>query len=119
MWKTINNIAATRPTSHSKINGLLDVNGNLVNESKEIGNAMNKNFESIADNFIKKRMDFVCDLSEFSLNSGKSQFVFKAISKTEIAHYIKYMNPNKNVLSDVPSIRFVKLKAKIISPYLT
>ena len=82
LWKFINNIAATRPTSHSKINGVLDVNGNLVNEPKGIGNAMNKNFVSIADNLIKKRMDFVCDFSEFSLNFGKSEFVFKAISKT-------------------------------------
>ena len=29
------------------------------------------------------------------------------------------MNPNKSVRSDVPSIRFVKLSAKIISPYLS
>ncbi len=50
--KVIINIAATRPTSHSKINGVLDVNGNLVNEPKEIGNAMNKNFVSIANNLI-------------------------------------------------------------------
>ena len=28
------------------------------------------------------------------------------------------MNPNKSERSDVPSIRFVKLSAKIISPYL-
>ena len=28
------------------------------------------------------------------------------------------MNPNKSVRYDVPSIRFVKLSAKIISPYL-
>ena len=55
MWKIINNIAATRPTSHSKINAVLDVNGNLVNEPKEIGNAMNKNFVSNADNLIKKK----------------------------------------------------------------
>ena len=41
-------------------------------------------------------MDFVCDLSEFSLNSGKSEFDFKAISKTEIEHYIKNINPNKS-----------------------
>ena len=72
MWKIINNIAATRPTSHSKINGVLDLNGNLVNEPKEIGNAMNKNFVSIADNLIKKRMDFVCDFGELSLDSGKN-----------------------------------------------
>ena len=53
---------------------MLDVNSNLVNEPKEIGNAMNENFVSIADNLIKKRMDFVCDFSEFSLNFGKSEF---------------------------------------------
>ena len=29
------------------------------------------------------------------------------------------MNPNKSVCSDVPSIRFVELSAKIISPYLS
>ena len=29
------------------------------------------------------------------------------------------MNPNKSVLSDVPSIRFMKLSAKIISSYLS
>ena len=43
---------------------------------------MNKKFVFFADNLIKKRMDFVCDFSEFSLNFGKSEFVFKAISKT-------------------------------------
>ena len=64
-------------------------------------------------------MDFVCDFSEFSLNSGKSEFVFKAISKTEIEHYIKNMNPNKSVRSNVPSKSFVKLSAKIISLYLS
>ena len=29
------------------------------------------------------------------------------------------MNPNKSVRSNVPSIHFVKLSAKIISPYLS
>ena len=57
LWKIINNIAATRPTSQFK-NAVLDVNGNLVNEPKEIGNAMNKNFVSIADNLIKKKNGF-------------------------------------------------------------
>ena len=98
---------------------MLDVNSNLVNEPKENGIAMNKNLISITDSLIKKRMDFVCDISEFSLISGKSEFVFKAISKTEIKHYIKNMNPNKSVRSDVPRIRFVKLSARIISPYLS
>ena len=64
-------------------------------------------------------MDFVCDFGELSLDSGKNDFVFKAISKTEVENYIKSMNPNKSVRSDVPSIRFVKLSAKIISPYLS
>ena len=65
MWKIINNIAATRPTSHSKINGVLDLNGNLVNEPKEIGNAMNKNFVSIADNLIKKEWILFVTLVSF------------------------------------------------------
>ena len=58
-------------------------------------------------------MDFVCDFSEFSLNSGKCEFIFKATSKTEIDEYIKNMNPNKNVRSDVPSIRLVKIEQKL------
>ena len=74
---------------------------------------MNKNFVSIADNLIKKRMDFVCDFNEFSLISTKNEFVFKPLLKTEIEHYIKNMNPNKNVCSDVHSIQFVKLVQKL------
>ena len=64
-------------------------------------------------------MDFVCDFSEFSFISGKNEFVFKSISMTEIEHYIKNMNHNKSAHSDVPSICFVKLNAKNISPYLS
>ena len=49
----------------------------------------------------------------------QNSFIFKDISESEIENYIKKMNPNKSVRSDVPSIRFVKLSAKIISPYLS
>ena len=45
--------------------------------------------------------------------------VFNEISDSEILSYIKTMNPNISVHSDVPSICFVKLRAKIISPYLS
>ena len=55
LWKIINNIVATKPISHSKINGVLDVHGNVVVEPKKIGNVMNKNFVSIAHDLIKKK----------------------------------------------------------------
>ena len=32
--------------------------------------------------------------------------------------YIRNMRPNKSVRTDVPSIQFVKLSAKVIAPYL-
>ena len=115
----INNIVATKPTSHSKINGVVDVHGNFVDEPREIGNVMNKNFVSIADDLIKKRIHVACYYDEFSLDSVKNSFIFKDISESEIENYIKKMNPNKSVRSDVPSIRFVKVSAKIISPYLS
>ena len=118
LWKIINNIVTTKSTSHSKINGVLDLYGKFVDEPKEVGNLMNKNFVSIADDLIKERMDVACDYDESSLDSVKNVFIFKDISESEIENYIKKMNPNKSVRSDVPSIRFVKLSAKIISPYL-
>ena len=49
----------------------------------------------------------------------KNDFVFNEISDSEILNYIKTLNPNKSVRSDVPNIRFVKLSAKIMSPYLS
>ena len=68
---------------------------------------MNKNFVSIADDLIKKRTHVACDYDEFSIGSVKNGFVFKNISAREIENYIKTMNPNKSVRSDVPSICFV------------
>ena len=84
LWKIINNIVATKPISHSKINGVLDVHGNVVVEPKKIGNVMNKNFVSIADDLIKKRTHVACDYDEFSIGSVKNGFVFKNISASEI-----------------------------------
>ena len=118
LWKIINNIVTTKSTSHSKINGVLDVYGKFVDEPKEVGNLMNKKFVSIADDLIKERMDVVQKYDEFGFHSVNTDFVFKKISESEIENYIKSMNPNKSVRSDVPSIRFVKLSAKIIAPYL-
>ena len=62
---------------------------------------------SIADNLIKKRTHVACDNDEFSLDSVKNGFVFKSISVSEIANYIKTMNLNKSVCSDVVSFCFV------------
>ena len=36
LWKIINNIVATKLISHSKINGVLDVHGNVVVEPKKL-----------------------------------------------------------------------------------
>ena len=41
------------------------------------------------------------------------------ISDSEIENFIKTMNPNKSVHSDVSCIPFEKLNTKIISPYLS
>ena len=46
LWKITNNIVTTNSTSHSKINGVLDVNGKFVDEP------LNKKFVSIADALI-------------------------------------------------------------------
>ena len=53
-------------------------------------------------------------------DSVKNDFVFNEIViDSEILNYIKILNPNKSVRSDVSNIRFVKLSAKIISHYLS
>ena len=49
---------------------------------------------------------------EYLSQSIKNYFVFNEIIESEIENYIKTMNPNKSVHSDVPSICFVKLSAK-------
>ena len=67
---------------------MLDVYGKFVDEPKEVGNLMNKNFVSIADDLIKERMDVACDYDEFSLDSVKNGFIFKDISESEIENYI-------------------------------
>ena len=81
---------------------------------------MNKNFVNIADNLLKKRKDIVdVKNDEYLSGSVENDYVFNEISDSEILNYIKTLNPNKSVRSDVPNIRFVKLSAKIISPYLS
>ena len=47
-----------------------------------------------------------------------NDFVLKEFTKSEIKMYIRNMLPNKSVQSDMPSIQFVKLSAKVIAPYL-
>ena len=120
LWKIVNDIVSTKSTSTCRINGVLDECSKIVNDPKCIGNLMNKNFVNIADNLLKERKDVV-DLrnDEYLFDSIKNDFVFNEISDSEVENYIKNMNPNKSVRSDVPSIRFVKLSAKIISPYLS
>ena len=71
MWKISNSIIATKPISHSKINGVLDVNGSFVGDPKVIGNVINKKFVSIADELIKIRTYVFCDYDEISLDSVK------------------------------------------------
>ena len=120
LWKIVNNIVSTKSTSSCKIKGVLDECGEIVNDPKCVGNLMNKNFVNIADNLLKERKDVVdVKIDECFSDSVKNDFVFSEISDSEIMNYIKTMNPNKSVRSDVPSIRFVKLSAKIISPYLS
>ena len=59
--------------------------------------------QNIADNLLKERKDVVdVKNDEYFSDSVKNDFVF-----SEIINYIKTMNPNKSVLSDVPSICFV------------
>ena len=116
----MNDIVSTKSTSNCRINGVLDECGNTVNDPKCVGNLMNKNFVNIAEKLLKERKDVVdVKNDEYLSDSIKNYFVFTEISDSEIQNYIKTMNPNKSVRSDVPSIRFVKLSAKIISPYLS
>ena len=68
---------------------------------------MNKNFVNIAEKLLKERKDVVdVKNDEYLSDSIKNYFVFTEISDSEIQNYIKTMNPNKSVRSDVPSIRF-------------
>ena len=116
----MNNVVSTESTSSCRIKGVLDICGKIVNNPKCVGNLMNKNFVNIADNLLKKRKDVVdVKNDEYLSDSVKNDFVFNEISDSEILNYIKTLNPNKSVRSDVPNIRFVKLSAKIISPYLS
>ena len=69
---------------------------------------------------LKGRKDLI-DLknTEYLSDSVKKYFVSNVISGSEIQNYIKTMNPNGSVLSDISSVHFVKLSAKIISPYFS
>ena len=78
------------------------------------------NFVNIADKLFKERKDVVdVKNDEYCSGSVKNYLGFNEISNNEIQNYIKTMNLNKSVRSDVPSICFVKLSDKIISPYLS
>ena len=120
LWKIVNNIVFTKSFSSFRIKGVLDEYGKIVNDLKCVSNLMNKNFVNIADKLLKERKD-VIDLMNDAYCSGsvKNDFVFNEISDSEIQNYTKTMNLDKSVRSDVPSICFVKLSAKIISPYLS
>ena len=83
LWKITNNIVTTNSTSHSKINGVLDVNGKFVDEP------LNKKFVSIADDLIKERMNVVQKYDVFGFHSVKTDFICKKISESEIENYIK------------------------------
>ena len=103
-----------------EFNGVLDECSKILNDPNRVSNLMNKKFVNIADKLLKERKDVV-DLKndEYLSDSIKNYFVFTEISDSEIQNYIKTMNPNKSVRSDVPSVRFVKLSAKIVSLYLS
>ena len=69
----------------------------------------------------QRRKKIVVDVKndKYLSDSVKNYFVFNKISDSEVLNYIKTMNPNKSMRSDVSSIRFVKLSSKIISPNLS
>ena len=79
---------------------------------------MNKSFVNIADKLLNERKNDFHNNLEFCISSVCNDFVFKEFTNSEIEMYIRNMRPNKSVRSDVPSIRFVKLSAKVIAPYL-
>ena len=63
--------------------------------------------------------DHVFKLDYFFLTSLILNFFFRILYKIYIENNNKTMNLNKRVRPEVPSIRFVKLSAKIISAYLS
>ena len=65
-----------------------------------------------------ERKDAFHNNYEFCLNSVCNDFVLKEFFISKIEMYIENMRQNKSVCSDVLSIRFVKLSAKVIAPYL-
>ena len=79
---------------------------------------MNINFDNIAEQLLNNRKDAFHNSCEFCFSSVCNDFVSKEFTNSEIDMYIRNMRPNKSVRSDVPSIRFVKLRAKVITLYL-
>ena len=101
----MNNIVSTKSISSCRTNAVLDECGNTVNDPKYVGNLIK--FCEYCWKLLKGRK-YVVDVKNnvYLSESIKNYFVFTEISDSEIQNYIKTMNPNKSVRSDVPSIRF-------------
>ena len=63
---------------------------------------------------LNERNDAFYKNHEFCFNLACNNFVLKEFTNSEIDMYIRNIRPNKSMRSDVLSIQFVKLSAKVI-----
>ncbi len=122
LWNTINNIVNVKKAKAQNNVKIINQDGQILEDSADMAEAFNSFFTDIGKNLSSKIVppDSNCKITPTS-NVYKSQnsFFLNPITKYEVEKHINNLDHNKSTKSTCPSVKFLKLSAKTISPILS
>ena len=117
LWKNIRKV--TQPNKTDTINMIIDENDSRISSPKDLSNSFNNFFSDIGYNVSRSLPKVGRNNSPTSLlKSVSSSVYFEPITVQEISSLISELDQGKSSPSFSPSIRFIKLSAKVIAPIL-
>ena len=120
LWKTVNEIINFKPKKlTNNINICYDSENNKIN-SNNVSNLFNKHFSTIGVK-LSKKIDRPSNKNFNYLSAVKPNehsIFINPITETELLNYISKLNPSSSTKSNSPPIKFIKLSATVIAPFL-
>ena len=113
LWKEIKQLLPD--SSGTRVDKLIDDEGVVIEDQKEICNSFNKFFVNIGSNLAK---NFTSSTSDITVPITPNSFSFRPISRSEVIKILKSLDNNKSTGPDKINIRLLKEGANVISDKL-
>ena len=102
-----------RKSENTEINEIIDSSNNLITESREIADQLNRHFSTIGPNLASKLHESKIDPREY-LKQSESKFKLQKVGNKTVLNLLLKMNSSKKKGIDDMSNKILKIAAPVI-----